>query len=144
MAFFDFDEFEEEMRKMRERMDRLFAELRKPMSEFEVRRPIAEIQETPDKIVLTMELPGVEKQDINLEVTENRIRVKAIKKKAEEIKKKGYYSAMREAGAFYHEETLPSAVVPEKAEATYKNGILKVVLPKKEKSKVMVKKVKVK
>jgi len=143
MAFFDFDEFEEEMRKMRERMERLFAELRRPL-ELEIRRPITEMQETSDTIILTMELPGVEKQDINIEVTENRIKVKAARKKAEEIKKKGYYRATKEAGTFYHEETLPAAVIPEKAEATYKNGVLKIILPKKERAKIKVKKVKVK
>jgi len=144
MAFFDFDDIEEEFKRIQERMNKLFAEMRKPFFEAEPRKPVVRMQETPQEIVVTFELPGVEKKDISLEVTENRIKVKAARKKAEEVKKKGFYKAFREARTFYHEETLPAKIVPEETKAEYKEGVLKVTLPKEKVTKVTVKKVKIK
>jgi len=145
MGFFDIDDIEKEMRRMQERMNKIFDALRRPrVSEVEFRRPFSEMRETSNEIIMSFELPGVEKKDIALEVTENRIKVKAQKKKAEEVKKKDFYQARKEAGTFYYEETLPAKVIPEKAEAEFKNGVLRVRLPKKEKVKVKVKRVKVK
>jgi HSP20 family protein len=148
MAIFDIDDIEKELHRMQERMNKLFVELRKPFSMLETtsvpRRPVTEMTETPESIIVSFELPGMDKKDISLEVTENRIKIKAAKKKEEETRKKGFYKSVREARAFYHEETLPARIIPEEAKAEYKAGILKVILPKKEKVKVKVKRVKIK
>jgi len=145
MVLFDLDDIEKEIKKMQERMNKVFDSLREfRVPEITFRRPIAEMRETSNAIIMSFELPGVEKKDIALEVTENRIRVKAEKKKTKEVRKKSFYQSTKEAGAFYYEETLPSKIIPEKAEAEFKNGVLRVTLPKKEKVKVKVKKVKVK
>jgi len=122
-------------KKLQERVNKLFSETRNPMLPKVVeQRPLTRMSETPYDIIMTFELPGLERKDIALEVTENRIKIRATKNRAEEERRKGFYRSLREARAFYYEETLPVKVIAEEAKSEYKEGIFKVTLPKKEKS----------
>lgn len=110
------------------------------------RSPVTDLYETDKSIVATMELPGVNKEDIELNVTDNQIEVKVEKKieKEEKDKKKGYYRYESRCKSFYRSIPLPVEVDASKAEATYKDGVLKVELPKKfkeekKKNKIVVK-----
>jgi HSP20 family molecular chaperone IbpA len=81
----------------------------------EVREPLTDVFEDKDHVKLYVELPGVEKNDIQLNVTEGRAEVKA----------KNFYKVV----------DLPTRDVEfEKAIANYKNGVLEVTIPKKEKT----------
>ncbi|MGB9708132.1 MAG: Hsp20/alpha crystallin family protein [Candidatus Pacearchaeota archaeon] len=139
-----FDDFEDELRRMR-RLMRHFWEFRPQftieMPEF--REPLVDMEETENELKLTVELPGISKEDIDVDVTADTITVKAKKREAMEEKRKGFYRAERSYKGFYRSMTLPCKVVPEKVEAGYKDGILTIVLPKAEK-KVATKKIKVK
>ena len=97
------------------------------------RLPVANIYETENSVIATFELPGVNKKDIQLNLTEDRIEVKVetkVEKKAEE--KESYAYEMR-INSFYRALPLPSEVMAEKADANYKDGILRVEIPKAKK-----------
>ncbi|MCS7134768.1 MAG: Hsp20/alpha crystallin family protein [Candidatus Pacearchaeota archaeon] len=142
--FEDFD-FDEELRRWRKAMKRLLAwPLHLERFTFgEFREPLVDMEETEDTLKLEIELPGISKEDIDIDVTHDSITIKAKKKEAKEEKKKGFYRVERSYKGFYRSMTLPCKVIPEKAEATYKDGILTIILPKAEK-KIAAKKIKIK
>lgn len=138
----------EEMRDIERRMNRLFRELwgrgprralprpggwRPAPLEEAVREPFTDIMETKDSVVVTAELPGVRKEDIKINATEDAVEISAETKEEKKVEEKGYYRRERSLGRYYRSYTLPARVKPEKAKASYKNGVLEVVLPKAEK-----------
>ncbi len=89
-----------------------------------------------DKIKLEYEIPGIEdKKDIQLTVRENYIKVKVEREKESEEKKKNYYKKERSSFGFLRIDSLPYEVDADKVNATYKNGVLEVILQKSEKEK---------
>ncbi len=99
------------------------------------RQPVMSIRETGKDLILTMEIPGVDKKDIQLNVTEDSIEVKAEKKHETRVEKKGYLSEEMSYKGFYKSMSLPAKTIPSQAKATYKDGILEVILPKAGKKK---------
>lgn len=95
------------------------------------RTPRAEFEENEKEISVSYELPGVDKKDIQLNIAGNRIEVK-VEKRQESKDDKGY---MRIDSGFYRMTTLPLDVATDKIRANYKDGILRVVMPKVEKPK---------
>jgi HSP20 family protein len=138
----------EEMRDIERRMNRLFRELwgrgprarrrlprpawRMPPIEEAVREPFTDIMETKDSVIVTAELPGVAKEDIKINATEDTIEISAETREERKVEEEGYYRRERSLGKYYRSYTLPAKVKPDKAKATYKNGVLEVVLPKAE------------
>lgn len=100
-----------------------------------IRSPLTNLEETDKEIIAKFELPGIDKKDIQLNVIDNRIEVKVEKKKEARIEKKGFYKEERSYSGFYRAISLPSEVVPEKAKAKYKDGVLEVTMPKSEAKK---------
>lgn len=94
--------------------------------------PDSDLYETDKKIVAEIDMPGVDKKDIKVNVNKDSIEVKAEKKHEmkQEDKKKGMYRFERSFSGFYRNFALPSNVDAEKAEAEYKDGVLKVTVPK--------------
>lgn len=91
------------------------------------------IIETDENIIVNVALPGIKKDDINLKVTESKLMVEA--KFDIEHAITGAYVTLsdRKSGAVRRTVKLPKTVVPEEAKASFKNGILKVEIPKVEK-----------
>lgn len=143
-----FDPFEE-MRRMRLEMDEMFDkffEMRWKPWAGELRAPLMDLEDRGDALVLAAELPGMEKEDINIEVTPRSISVSAEKKGAVEEKKKDYYYYERAYSGYKRSLTLPVEINPDEVEAEYKHGILTVTMkkvkptpPKEEKKKIKVK-----
>jgi HSP20 family protein len=99
----------------------------------EVRSIYADIRETDSEIIIEAELPGVRKEDININATEDKVEISAeTKKEGETGEEQEYIRKEREQRKFHRSFTLPTKVNPEKSKATYKNGILELRLPKKE------------
>nr|MDO8082414.1 Hsp20/alpha crystallin family protein [Candidatus Freyarchaeota archaeon] len=99
----------------------------------EARSIYADMKETDSEIIIEAELPGVKKEDININSTEDRVEITAEAKKEEETEEeREYIRKERVQKKFYRSFTLPVKVYPEKSKATYKNGILELRLPKKE------------
>ena len=94
------------------------------------RLPIADLFETEGSVAATFELPGVEKEKIQLDVTEDRIEVKVEKKAEKESEEKGTYSYEMKSHSFYGALPMPKGVDAENAEASYKNGVLRIEIPK--------------
>lgn len=81
-------------------------------------------------LIAEFELPGVEKKDIELNISPWEIEVKVERKEEVEIKRKAAYRYEAKARKFYRRISLPEEVVPEKATAELKEGILSVKMPK--------------
>ena len=105
--------------------------------------PAVDLYEEKDEIVAKIELPGMEKDDIEVNITDHRLTVKGEKKKEKEIKEENYYRSERSYGSFIRALDLPKEVQAEKAQASFKDGVLEIRLPKTEEAKKKEVKVKV-
>jgi HSP20 family protein len=88
-----------------------------------------EVKETEKEVIVRAEVPGFEAKDLDVEFRNNRLVIKAKKKHEAEVKEKGYECAEHCYERFVE---LPVEVDPAKVEATYRNGVLEVHLPKME------------
>jgi len=98
----------------------------RPYFEREGVRTYSDIAETDKEIILTIELPGVEKKDINIEASEDSIRVSVESKKKKEIKRKNLYKAGSRYFEFKSTYTMPCEIDPKGVSATYTNGVLEI------------------
>jgi HSP20 family protein len=96
--------------------------------------PVSDIYETEKDVIAELELPGINKKDIKVQVDENGIEIKTENKNENryEDKKKGIYRFERNYSGFYRYFSLPKNVDSKNALAEYKDGILKVKVPKTE------------
>jgi HSP20 family protein len=97
--------------------------------------PAVDLYEENNEIVAKAELPGMEKADIQVSISDHLLTIKGEKKKEEEIKEEDYYRSERSCGSFVRNVELPKEVQAETARASFKNGILELRLPKREESK---------
>jgi HSP20 family protein len=111
--------------------------------EMEVKPPIVDVFEEKGDIVVKAELPGLEKDNIEVNLNDHTLTIKGEKKKAEEIKEENYYRAERSYGSFLRTLDLPNDVRADKVKASFKNGILEIRMPKTEEAKAREVKVKV-
>jgi HSP20 family protein len=111
--------------------------------ELGMRAPAVDLFEEKDDIVVKAELPGMDKDNIEVNLTDSTLMIKGEKKKEEEVKEENYYRSERTYGSFVRNVELPKAVHADKVKATFKNGILEVRIPKTEEAKAKEIKVKV-
>jgi HSP20 family protein len=97
--------------------------------------PSVDIFENDHEVVLKAELPGMEVKDIEVRLENNVLMLKGERRFEKEAKEENYHRVEREYGVFSRSFSLPAAVNGDKVAAEYKDGILKVVLPKKEEIK---------
>jgi len=109
-----------------------------------VAAPAVDVAESDKAYEITAELPGIEEKNIEVNVANDKITVKAEKKEETEQKKKDYYVSERRYGSFERQFGLPEDVDADKIEATFKNGVLKVTLPKTAEAQKPAKKVEIK
>jgi HSP20 family protein len=105
--------------------------------------PVVDVYEEKDDVVAKVELPGMAKDDIEVELTEDILTIRGEKKKEEEVKEEDYYRCERAYGSFSRTVELPNEVQSEKAKASFKDGVLEVRVPKTEEAKRKSKTVKV-
>jgi HSP20 family protein len=105
--------------------------------------PALDVYEQKDDLIVKAEIPGLTKDDIDITLDGNTLTIKGEKKKEEEVKDDDYYRCERSYGAFLRSVDLPIAVQTDKVNASFKNGVLEVRLPKTEEAKKNVVKVKV-
>ncbi|MCM8785163.1 MAG: Hsp20/alpha crystallin family protein [Candidatus Omnitrophica bacterium] len=94
-----------------------------------------DIYEEGDNIILKAELPGMNKENISVSLTEDTITISAKKTEEKKVEKDTYFRKEIRSGSFTRSFTLPCSVDREKVKASYKNGVLEIVLPKSEKEK---------
>lgn len=123
-------------------MDRLFDDFRSGFENFWItpggwatetlRAPAVDLIDEGDKYRLHAEMPGIKKDDVNVEVTDNAIEISAETKeeKKEEDSKEGYIRRERRFSKFYRRVPLPEAVDTESTDAELKDGVLTIRIPK--------------
>ena len=106
--------------------------------------PRVNVEENEDAFELTAEVPGMQRDEINIDIKDRTLTIRGEKKLEEEKKDKNYHVCERCYGEFTRTFTLPDNVDADKIEAEYDAGILKLAIPKKEEAKPKEIKVKVK
>ncbi len=94
-----------------------------------------EVEETDDAVVVYAELPGLRSDDFQVEATADRLVLRGERGEEYEEHGRDYRRLERRYGAFLRTISLPAEVQPEKAVARYRDGVLRVTLPKSEASK---------
>jgi HSP20 family protein len=102
-----------------------------------------DIYEEKEDIVVKAELPGMTKDDIEVDISDSHLTLKGEKKKEEKIEEEDYFACERAYGAFHRSVELPRDVQADKVKASFKNGILEIRLPKTEEAKTKQIKVKI-
>jgi HSP20 family protein len=103
-----------------------------PMMPFKHMMPSVDVEDRGKDFRLTVDLPGFDKKDVNIEVSDDSVMIHAKKTMSEEEKNKNYIRRERAAQTFYRRIELPEKVMSDDAQASLNNGLLEVVLPKKE------------
>jgi len=96
----------------------------------EALNPSVDIFVEKNDVVVRAELPGVNKEDIEITLTGHTVSIAGEKKKNEKVEKKDYYRWESSYGSFVRTFTLPAEVQTDKAETQFKDGILEIRIPK--------------
>lgn len=127
------------MRRMAEEMNQLFENA--GMGRFSpgqfvapsgVSSPNVDVSETPEAVIVDAELPGVEEKDIDLQVTNDTLILRAKTHKEESRQEQTMYITERRYGSYHRVIALPAPINPDSAKARYQDGVLRVTLPKAE------------
>lgn len=97
--------------------------------------PSIDLAETDTAITVKAEVPGIEPKEINISIQDNTLIIKGEKKEKTEEKGKNYYRMERSYGSFARSIDLPASVDADKITAECKNGVLEIVMQKKEEAK---------
>ena len=97
--------------------------------------PKLDMYEEDKELVIKAELPGIQKEDINISLEGDTLRIEAEKKQEETTEETRYYSYERYYGHYSRSVPLPTPVEAEKVSATFENGLLEIKLPRAEETK---------
>ncbi|HEX8295621.1 MAG TPA: Hsp20/alpha crystallin family protein [Chthoniobacteraceae bacterium] len=97
--------------------------------------PTLDVFDDKDRFVVSVELPGMKKEDINLSLHDGALTITGERKHERENKEGETFRSERYFGKFQRSVTLPAAVDSTKVKASYKDGVLSVELPKAEEAK---------
>lgn len=99
--------------------------------------PQVEMFERDGELVVRADLPGLTKDDVNVEVNDDGITIEGERQSEQEENREGFYRSERSYGKFYRRLPLPEGVNPENANATFNNGVLEITMeaPKQKASK---------
>ena len=97
--------------------------------------PAVDIFERGDDLVIRAEIPGVEKDDVDISVQNNSLTLRGERKREQEVNVESAYRLERSYGNFVRSFSLPRTVDSSRISAKYSNGVLDIVLPKAEEAK---------
>jgi HSP20 family protein len=97
--------------------------------------PALDVEETDDEVIVRAELPGLRPDDFTVEATADRLVLRGEKSEERAEHGWGFHRMERRYGSFVRTIALPCEVDPDKAKARYRDGVLRVTLPKTEASK---------
>jgi len=127
----------DEIRRMQDEMDRMFSSIytkpslpSKGIKPFNYREPLLDVVDKGKEFLVQAELPGVDKDDIEIDIDDDTLTIKASKKKLVTEEKEGYFYQERGYAGYYRTVPLPTKVNPDKVKAKYNNGVLEIILPK--------------
>jgi HSP20 family protein len=132
---------------IQERMNRLFETALSrsdvaALGDFASWSPLADIYETEENLVISMELPGIREGEIDISITGDTLTIRGERKMDKEVQKESYHRIERAYGAFSRHFNIPAGLETGKVSASFKDGILTLSIPRKEASKP--KKIKIK
>jgi HSP20 family protein len=127
------------MREMASDFDRFFGESRRPFLRWPSlwRRatpetgwyPEIDVFEKDDRLVTKIDLPGMKKEDVKVEVTDGQLAISGERKREAEEKGEEFYRCEREYGSFYRSVPLPEGAKIDDVKATFTDGVLEVSVP---------------
>lgn len=97
--------------------------------------PSVDVTEGKDEYIVKAELPGISKSDVKISLQENVLTISGEKKQENETKDRQMHRVERSYGSFTRSFRLPSLVKADKIDASYKDGVLTITLPKAEEAK---------
>lgn len=112
-----------------------FARFTFPMESAKGWLPPVDIHEENDKIVLRAEIPGINREDIELSVENGTLTLRGEKKQEKQVESENGFRQERFYGSFARSFVLPSLIDSDRIQATYRDGVLEVVVPKAEEAK---------
>src|SRR6201992_3295440 len=132
MAIYRWDPFRE-VATLQNRVNSLFREMNEGDSPLTTASfvPAVDIYEDPKKVVLKLEVPGMDEKDLDIRVENNTLTVKGERKFEKDEKEENFHRIERRYGTFFRSFTLPSTVDTENVQASYNAGVLKLELKKK-------------
>ncbi len=96
----------------------------------EVAAPAVDMYEEANDLVLKAEIPGMKKEDIEVNITDHMVTISGEKKKEEKVERKDYFRVERSSGYFTRSFTLPENVETGKSKAKFRDGVLEIRIPK--------------
>lgn len=102
-----------------------------------------DIGETDDDLTIEIDVPGVKREDIDITLSDNTLRVKGRRESKKEEKEKSYQRVERESGAFERRIALPCEVDTDAVDAGVRDGVLTITLPKSAKAKEQERKIEI-
>lgn len=109
-----------------------FDNIEKSLSNF---MPAIDVYEDKDNVVVEATLAGINPDDVSIAINDDVLTIDGQRQSTSEVDEKNYYRKEVRTGSFHRSVLLPVSVHSDKAEATFENGLLRVVLPREEKSK---------
>jgi HSP20 family protein len=109
-----------------------FDNIEKSLSNF---MPAIDVYEDKESVVVEATLAGIKPEDVSIGVNDDVLTIEGRRQSTSEIDEKNYYRKEVRTGSFHRSVLLPVSVHSDKAEANFDNGLLRIVLPKEEKSK---------
>ncbi|HKX32143.1 MAG TPA: Hsp20/alpha crystallin family protein [Blastocatellia bacterium] len=106
--------------------------------------PAVDIYESPQAIELTFEIPGVDKNDVKVNLENNQLTVTGERQLEHADRHEGYHRVERSYGSFVRSFSLPNTIDPNRINAEYQNGLLRLSLPKRPESQPRAIEVKIK
>ena len=106
--------------------------------------PRVDVTEDNENLYVEADIPGVDKKDVKVSVVGDILTISGEKKKELKDENKNYYRLERTSGSFSRSFTLPAEIHTDKIGAEFKDGVLKVTLPKTEEAKVVEKQIEIK
>jgi HSP20 family protein len=102
-----------------------------PLIQTDWLKPMLDISAADKEYSITVEIPGVDEKDIKLELIDDTLTISGEKKQEKEEKEKNYYRMERSYGSFHRVLSLPEDADRDNIQASYKNGIMKISVPRK-------------
>lgn len=118
------------MRRLTEDMDRMFSGFGgQSGSEMRNWAPPVEVRESQGNLVIAAELPGLSREDVKVEVTEDAVVIQGERKREKDEERGGIHRSERYYGVLYREIPLPQGAKADQAKAQFNNGVLEVTIP---------------
>jgi HSP20 family protein len=115
-----------------------------PMAQTDWLKPTLDIGASEKEYTISVELPGVDEKEVQLELINDTLKIKGEKKQQKEEKEKNYYRMERSYGSFQRMLSLPEDADQEKISGVYKNGIIEITIPRKAAPKTEAKQIQIK